>query len=46
MHPDIPEGEDIVVRARQLPVDRRQVLFLLSDSALLRSSLWGKRFDF
>ena len=42
-HPDLPEGEDTVVRARQLPFDRRQVTFLLSDSVLHRSSLWGKR---
>ncbi|KAL0650437.1 hypothetical protein Bca4012_093128 [Brassica carinata] len=40
-HPDLPEGEDTVVRARQLPLDRRQVTFLLSDSVLHRSSLWG-----
>ncbi|KAF3606729.1 hypothetical protein DY000_02050134 [Brassica cretica] len=31
-HPVLPEGEDTVVRARQLPLDRRQVPFLLSDS--------------
>ena len=42
MHPALPEGEDTVVRARQLPLDRHQVPFLLSDSALHRSSLWGK----
>ena len=42
-HPVLPEGEDTVVRARQLPLDHRQVLFLLSDSALHHSSLWGKR---
>uniref|UniRef100_M4FIX0 Uncharacterized protein n=1 Tax=Brassica campestris TaxID=3711 RepID=M4FIX0_BRACM len=41
MHPDIPEGVDIVVRARQLPLDRRQVSFLLSDTALRRSSPRG-----
>ncbi|KAH0898567.1 hypothetical protein HID58_048135 [Brassica napus] len=40
-HPALPEGEDTVVRARQLPLDRRQVPFLLSDSAFHRSSLWG-----
>ncbi|KAH0898496.1 hypothetical protein HID58_048064 [Brassica napus] len=40
-HPSIPEGDDIVVRARQLPLDRRQVPFLLCDSALRRSSPWG-----
>ena len=42
-HPVLLEGEETVVRARQLPLDRRQVPFLLSDSALHRSSLWGKR---
>ncbi|KAF2531296.1 hypothetical protein F2Q70_00030256 [Brassica cretica] len=31
-HPVLSEGEDTVVRARQLPLDRRQVPFLLSDS--------------
>ncbi|KAF2601767.1 hypothetical protein F2Q70_00025986 [Brassica cretica] len=41
MHPVLPEGEDTVVRASQLPLDRRQVPFLLSDSVLHRSSLWG-----
>ncbi|KAG2307163.1 hypothetical protein Bca4012_083866 [Brassica carinata] len=41
MHPATPEGEDIVTRARQLPLERRQVPFLLSDSALRRSSLWA-----
>ncbi|KAH0917481.1 hypothetical protein HID58_025141 [Brassica napus] len=46
MHPDIPEGEDIVVRARQLPLDRRQISFLLSESALRRSSLWVSVFTF
>ncbi|KAG2266051.1 hypothetical protein Bca52824_073130 [Brassica carinata] len=40
-HPVLLEGEETVVRARQLPLDRRQVPFLLSDSALHRSSLWG-----
>ncbi|KAH0868212.1 hypothetical protein HID58_075234 [Brassica napus] len=40
-HPALPEGEDTGFRARQLPLDRRQVPFLLSDSALHRSSLWG-----
>ncbi|KAG5375952.1 hypothetical protein IGI04_040548 [Brassica rapa subsp. trilocularis] len=41
MHPVLPEGEDTVLRARQLPLDRPQVPCLLSDSALHRSSLWG-----
>ncbi|KAF3556003.1 hypothetical protein F2Q69_00013828 [Brassica cretica] len=40
-NPVLPEGEDTVVRTRQLPLNRRQVLFLLSDSVLHRSSLWG-----
>ncbi|KAH0884147.1 hypothetical protein HID58_060243 [Brassica napus] len=40
-HPALPKGEDTVVRACQLPLDCRQVPFLLSDSALHRSSLWG-----
>ncbi|KAH0873505.1 LOW QUALITY PROTEIN: hypothetical protein HID58_070867, partial [Brassica napus] len=40
-HPVLPEGEDTVVRARQLPLGHRQVPFLLSNSALHRSSLWG-----
>ncbi|KAH0854479.1 hypothetical protein HID58_069209 [Brassica napus] len=40
-HPAFPEGESTVLRARQLPLDRRQVNFLLSNSVLHRSSLWG-----
>ncbi|KAH0851577.1 hypothetical protein HID58_094640 [Brassica napus] len=40
-HPVLQEGEDTVVRASQLPLDCRQVPFLLSDSVLHRSSLWG-----
>ncbi|KAF2609645.1 hypothetical protein F2Q70_00011930 [Brassica cretica] len=34
------EGERAVLRARQLPVDRRQVNFLVSKTVLRRSSLW------
>ncbi|KAF2617440.1 hypothetical protein F2Q68_00039215 [Brassica cretica] len=34
------EGERAVLRARQLPVDRRQVNFLVSETVLRRSSLW------
>ncbi|KAG2311551.1 hypothetical protein Bca52824_023108 [Brassica carinata] len=41
-HPATPEGEDIVIRERQLPLERRQVPFLVIDSALRRSSLWGR----
>ncbi|KAF3584708.1 hypothetical protein F2Q69_00028785 [Brassica cretica] len=40
-HPAFPEGESTVLRARQLPLDRRQANFLLSNSVLHRSSLWG-----
>ncbi|KAF3584706.1 hypothetical protein F2Q69_00028787 [Brassica cretica] len=40
-HPALPEGESTVLRARQLPLDRRQVNFLFSNSVLRRSSLWG-----
>ncbi|KAH0862826.1 hypothetical protein HID58_080037 [Brassica napus] len=34
------EGEKDVLRARQLPADRRQVNFLVSETVLRRSSLW------
>ncbi|KAF3506023.1 hypothetical protein F2Q69_00006783 [Brassica cretica] len=34
------EGERAVLRARQLPVARRQVNFLVSKTVLRRSSLW------
>ncbi|KAH0936356.1 hypothetical protein HID58_013473 [Brassica napus] len=41
-HPAPAEGENTVLRARQLPLDRRQVNFLISETVLLRSSLWSK----
>ncbi|KAG2288595.1 hypothetical protein Bca52824_048199 [Brassica carinata] len=41
-NPAPAEGESTVLRARQLPLDRRQVNFLVSETALLRSSLWSK----
>ncbi|KAG2275787.1 hypothetical protein Bca52824_058342 [Brassica carinata] len=34
------EGERAVIRARQLPVDRRQVNILVSEMVLRRSSSW------
>ncbi|KAG2292942.1 hypothetical protein Bca52824_039611 [Brassica carinata] len=34
------EGERAVLRVRQLPVDRRQVNFLVRETVLQRSSLW------
>ncbi|KAF3496514.1 hypothetical protein DY000_02052576 [Brassica cretica] len=39
-NPALAEGESTVLRARQLPLDRCQVNFLVSETALLRSSLW------
>ncbi|KAF3566993.1 hypothetical protein DY000_02014508 [Brassica cretica] len=39
-HPAPSEGEKAVLRARQLPADRRQVNFLVSETVLQRSSLW------
>ncbi|KAF3498440.1 hypothetical protein DY000_02052841 [Brassica cretica] len=39
-HPAPAEGERVVLRARQLLVDRRQVNFLVSETVLQRSSLW------
>ncbi|CDY69006.1 BnaCnng61370D [Brassica napus] len=42
-HPAPAEGERAVLRARQLPVDRRQVNFLVSETVLRCSSLWSKR---
>ncbi|KAH0903319.1 LOW QUALITY PROTEIN: hypothetical protein HID58_042822 [Brassica napus] len=41
-HPAPAEGERVVLRARQLLVDRRQVNFLVSETVLQRSSLWSK----
>ncbi|KAF2591629.1 hypothetical protein F2Q70_00038573 [Brassica cretica] len=35
------EGDRAVIRARQLPVYRRQVNFLVSETVLQRSSLWS-----
>ncbi|KAF3605718.1 hypothetical protein DY000_02047814 [Brassica cretica] len=40
-HPALPEGKSTVLRARQLPLDLCQVVFLFSNSVLRRSSLWG-----
>ncbi|KAL0689660.1 hypothetical protein Bca4012_089338 [Brassica carinata] len=39
-HPAPAEGERVILRARQLLVDRRQVNFLVSETVLQRSSLW------
>ncbi|KAF3579671.1 hypothetical protein DY000_02031731 [Brassica cretica] len=39
-HPAPSEGEKAILRARQLPADRRQVNFLVSETVLRRSSLW------
>ncbi|KAL0650104.1 hypothetical protein Bca4012_092795 [Brassica carinata] len=39
-HPAPSEGEKDVLQARQLPADRRQVNFLVSETVLRRSSLW------
>ncbi|KAF3582243.1 hypothetical protein DY000_02031584 [Brassica cretica] len=39
-HPAPIEGERAVLRARQLPLDHRQVNFLVSETVLRRSSLW------
>ena len=36
------ERERAVIRARQLPVDRRLVNFFVSETVLRRSSLWSK----
>ena len=41
-HPAPSEGESTVLRARQLPFDRRQVNFLVSEIVLRRSSLCSK----
>ncbi|KAG2311966.1 hypothetical protein Bca52824_023523 [Brassica carinata] len=39
-HPAPSEGESTVLWARQLPLDRRQVDFLISETVLRRNSLW------
>ncbi|KAL0772352.1 hypothetical protein Bca101_037503 [Brassica carinata] len=39
-HPAPSEGEKAILRARQLPADRRQVNFLVSETVLRSSSLW------
>ncbi|KAF3567475.1 hypothetical protein DY000_02014457 [Brassica cretica] len=39
-HPAPSEGEKAVLWARQLPADRRQVNFLVSETVLRRSSFW------
>ncbi|KAF3564348.1 hypothetical protein DY000_02014976 [Brassica cretica] len=39
-HPAPSKGEKAVLRARQLPADRRQVNFLVNETVLRRSSLW------
>lgn len=36
------EGENNVLRARELPLERRRVPHLLSMEVLRRSKLWGK----
>ena len=41
-HPAPSKGEKVVLRARQLPADRRQVNFLVNEMVLRRSSLWSK----
>ncbi|KAG2328784.1 hypothetical protein Bca52824_011512 [Brassica carinata] len=39
-HPTPSKGESTVLRARQLPLDRRQVNIFVSETVLRRSSLW------
>ncbi|KAL0898711.1 hypothetical protein Bca101_082672 [Brassica carinata] len=39
-HPAPSEGESTVLRARQLPLDRRQVDILVGETVLRRSILW------
>ncbi|WZZ77668.1 hypothetical protein YC2023_098240 [Brassica napus] len=40
-HPAPAEGERAVIRARQLPIDRRQVNFLVSETVLRRNMAGG-----
>ncbi|KAF2557727.1 hypothetical protein F2Q68_00015895 [Brassica cretica] len=40
-HPALPEGKSTVLRARQLPLDLRQVDFLFSNSVLRRRNMSG-----
>ncbi|KAL0704874.1 hypothetical protein Bca4012_071299 [Brassica carinata] len=41
-HPAPPEGENSVLQARRLPLDRRQVNILVGETVLRCSSLWSK----
>ncbi|KAH0878197.1 hypothetical protein HID58_065591 [Brassica napus] len=41
-HPAPPEGENFVLQAWRLPLDRRQVNILVGETVLRCSSLWSK----